>query len=668
GELTCKGDANFDVTAGQATEVHVMLNCKKPSRLGGVRVDGKFNICAELTKVVVSPLQTSVGNDITLSSQAVDQEGDPITYAWTSNSGSIADPAAANTTYTCTEAGDDEITITVSDDGGEYCMSSWTVPVTCVPSGGGTGGVGGDGGAGGEGGGAGGAGGEGGGAGGAGGEGGVGGGTGGAGGEGGVGGGTGGAGGEGGVGGGMGGAGGAPPECMTAEDCPQDGNECTLNDCVDGSCMMDNVAPGGTCDGDGVCDGSGNCVGCNVSDDCGTGEVCENNECVVPAECMVNEDCPQDNNECTLNACVAEECIPGNEEAGKVCEGTRVCDGEGLCVDCNVNADCDMGELCENNECVPEPECVTNADCPQDGNDCTVAECIAEMCVTANVDSGVACDDDGVCDGAGTCVECIDASGCPPGGECQEATCESNTCGTTDAPDGTDCGDGGMCMGGMCEVSDPIIGAGSGATSWQAEPEICNDAVYDPETTTCTCTDFGAAVPGGGNCNQFANVVSGCEVPGGVLGAQLSLDVTVALDITSTGDGNVSHDVAIVAQNPSLPAAAGLVTLDGVEVFSDVAGGTPSQLSNLLNPDLAGQLLGVFTGGTAVLDLDDEILPAVTAVVPPNAASVDINFSGNFLIQLTITASGDSLNVDAASCTFNNPPPNTGAAITLPVM
>ena len=151
-EVTCRGSAEFDVEVGVSTQVMVMLNCKRQDQLGAVRVNGKFNICSELTKVVVSPLQTSVGNDISLLSAAVDEEGDPISYMWSSHSGSLADPTAASTSYTCTEVGDDDITILVSDDGGSYCMSMWTVRVTCVDGDGGTGGSGGAGGAGGMGG------------------------------------------------------------------------------------------------------------------------------------------------------------------------------------------------------------------------------------------------------------------------------------------------------------------------------------------------------------------------------------------------------------------------------------------------------------------------------------------------------------------------------------
>ena len=131
-EVTCRGSAEFDIEVGVSTEVMVMLNCKLPQELGAVRVNGKFNICAQLTKVVVSPLQTSVGNDISLFSTATDEEGDAIATLWSSGSGSLADPAAASTTYTCTEVGDDDITVLVTDDAGAYCMSMWTVRVTCV--------------------------------------------------------------------------------------------------------------------------------------------------------------------------------------------------------------------------------------------------------------------------------------------------------------------------------------------------------------------------------------------------------------------------------------------------------------------------------------------------------------------------------------------------------
>ena len=149
GETTCKGSEDFGIDIGEVTDIMVMLNCKRPQRFGSVRVNGKFNVCAELTKVVVSPLQTSVGNDIDLFSAAEDLDGDNIDYLWIGTGGSIDDAQAASTTYTCTDVGDHFVKITVTDEpDSEVCDSSWTVQVKCVLGDGGTGGTGGDGGGG----------------------------------------------------------------------------------------------------------------------------------------------------------------------------------------------------------------------------------------------------------------------------------------------------------------------------------------------------------------------------------------------------------------------------------------------------------------------------------------------------------------------------------------
>ncbi|MBT8469688.1 MAG: hypothetical protein KJN97_13165, partial [Deltaproteobacteria bacterium] len=152
GDTSCSGSADFDVEIGLVTEVAVMLNCKPGQELGGVRVNGTFNFCADLVKVVVSPLQTSVGNQIDVFAMAVDMEGDAIEYRWEATGGSVADVNARQTTYTCLAAGEQTITVTVSDDGFDYCDCTHTVDITCVEGdgGGGAGGSAGEGGAGGS--------------------------------------------------------------------------------------------------------------------------------------------------------------------------------------------------------------------------------------------------------------------------------------------------------------------------------------------------------------------------------------------------------------------------------------------------------------------------------------------------------------------------------------
>ncbi|MGB5809205.1 MAG: hypothetical protein WBG86_01670, partial [Polyangiales bacterium] len=139
GKTSCEGSGMFDVAVGVVTDVHVMIQCKTEPDSGSVRVETWINVCAELTKVIVSPLQTSIGSQIDVSAQAEDHDGDEIMYLWTGTGGSFDNPIAQDTQYTCEEEGDQFITITVSDDGFQHCMDGWTVRVTCIDGGGGGG-------------------------------------------------------------------------------------------------------------------------------------------------------------------------------------------------------------------------------------------------------------------------------------------------------------------------------------------------------------------------------------------------------------------------------------------------------------------------------------------------------------------------------------------------
>jgi hypothetical protein len=133
GDVTCEGSEDFNVEVGETTDVKVILNCKLPRRFGSVRVNGEFNICAELLKMVVSPLVTSIGSDIDLQSQAIDRDGDDITTLWSNDGGVFDDPTAESTTYTCLEVGIHLITVSVTDNDEVCDMATWTVPVECVP-------------------------------------------------------------------------------------------------------------------------------------------------------------------------------------------------------------------------------------------------------------------------------------------------------------------------------------------------------------------------------------------------------------------------------------------------------------------------------------------------------------------------------------------------------
>jgi hypothetical protein len=153
GEGTCQGSSWFDVTVGVSTEIDVFMNCKGSERFGSVRVNGKFNICAELTRVVVSPLQTADGFVIDVEAHGEDEEGDFVRYSWTATAGDFYYPNEAVTRFDCNGAGENEtIRIEVSDDEFQDCSDAWTVEVSCVDGElGGTGGSGGSGGTGGSG-------------------------------------------------------------------------------------------------------------------------------------------------------------------------------------------------------------------------------------------------------------------------------------------------------------------------------------------------------------------------------------------------------------------------------------------------------------------------------------------------------------------------------------
>ena len=342
------------------------------------------------------PARTSVGNSIDLFAEGEDAEGDELRFWWMANGGEIPDEDTPSTIFICTEAGDYEIKVTVSDDDWTQCEDSWTVPVTCV-SDGGTGG-------------------------------------GGAGGDGGMGGGAGGA-------GGMGGAGGAP-ECVDNSDCPQEGNSCTLNECTGGSCVEADAPIDTACDDDGVCDGEGMCVECNDStqcpedgsqctmasceaNQCGQASapdgivcdyldgmnngVCEAGTCVAAPDCTTSEQC-DDSNTCTVNSCVDGTCQAMPEEDGAACD-----------VEGNPGT-CEMG-VCEG--------LCDNVDC-SDGNDCTtdgVCDPLDGTCGGGgNEPVDTSCDDDRVCDGQGNCVECATDERCDDGDECTIDRCVDGAC------------------------------------------------------------------------------------------------------------------------------------------------------------------------------------------------------------------------------------------------
>jgi len=122
-------DSQADVIADTVAAVDAA-----DGRAGGdgssVSVSGTFNTCPALQAAVASPPAAAVGETINVNASAFDKDTtDKLTYVWTATAGSFAMPAAASTTYACSVAGAQQLTIKVSDG---QCEDMNTIDVVCT--------------------------------------------------------------------------------------------------------------------------------------------------------------------------------------------------------------------------------------------------------------------------------------------------------------------------------------------------------------------------------------------------------------------------------------------------------------------------------------------------------------------------------------------------------
>jgi hypothetical protein len=130
GQTMCSGtSASFVVTAGATTPVSVTVDCHGSAKNGSVSVNGTINVCPTITSVSASP---PVGNTIALAASASDPDNGPmpVSFGWTTTSGTLSSATAQNPTLTCTAPGAATLTLTVTD-GDPGCPTSFMVPVTC---------------------------------------------------------------------------------------------------------------------------------------------------------------------------------------------------------------------------------------------------------------------------------------------------------------------------------------------------------------------------------------------------------------------------------------------------------------------------------------------------------------------------------------------------------
>ncbi|HEX3849474.1 MAG TPA: hypothetical protein VHW01_00825 [Polyangiaceae bacterium] len=213
-----------------------------------------------------------------------------------------------------------------------------------------------------------------------------------------------------------------------------DGNACTLNDACHANACVGSPAPARTACSQGpakLCDGAGSCV-----------------------ECVSGGDCPGSDTACSSRTCSAGKCGVSFAPAGTLIAAQTA-------GDCHVNQCDGAGNIAS---------VVDDSDVPVDGRACTADTCSAGVPSNPPLAAEVRCETSRVCDGAGSCVDCVVAADCQGSDStCSSRTCSNNQCGVKLASEGTTCADSGgqICNGaGSCvPVSFRIVRVGTGTTT-----------------------------------------------------------------------------------------------------------------------------------------------------------------------------------------------------------
>ncbi|MFQ5413748.1 MAG: hypothetical protein ACE5E6_04740 [Phycisphaerae bacterium] len=342
-------------------------------------------------------------------------------------------------------------------------------------------------------------------------------------------------------------------QCTTNPEC-DDGNACTTDQCVSGTCTNTPVTAGTTC-------GSGP-TACSAQDTCNATGQC------LPNDMPDGTSCPGDGNACTADVCGSGICTHPNEPPGTFC-------GAGP-TDCSAQDTCDAVGQCQPNDLPDGPAPPGLCD---DGNDCTQNTCLAGACNHPFEPVDTPC-------GAGP-TPCSGQDTCDAAGQCQPH----------DLPDGTPCPDGlfcngdelcaaGVCAAGTPPCPPPVCDENGDVCTGCQIPGDCDDLnecttdSCDQQTQNCINTpndgapcDAGGG-PDSGTCDATGTcVTNGCVAntdcgPGGLFDDQDACtdDVCDPANVDAGADGCV-HTCVPVLYGDIWPRSKGG---DGIVEVSDL--------------------------------------------------------------------------------------------------
>lgn len=373
-----------------------------------------------------------------------------------------------------------------------------------------------------------------------------------------------------------------------------------------------------TCGPGKVC-GGGQCVACVEGDPCGLADVCKTGTiscttgapvCKATGNAAAGKNCG-DGKVCSAGACVAcangESCTP---TANPCHDGTLDCaTGAGICKDtgrAKANGyDCGDDLVCRTGSCVAckEASCTSTNPCKLAATSCATGSAV---CLdTGNKPAGTFCDTakTKVCNSAGACVACVEASDCEPANKCHKGTlsCSSGapvcvdtgqnspageTCGTDLVCNGAGaciaCDEGAECPTTTCKVGRIACATGApvcvDSTTNKAAGTACGSGnascVASGSAMTCTCK---AGYSGtGATCadiNECATNNGGCDRAVTCMNTAGSFSCPIDCPAGYLGTGNTSCSRVSPVAGGSLHTcaiqASGSVECNGVVCSAD---------------------------------------------------------------------------------------------------
>lgn len=377
-------------------------------------------------------------------------------------------------------------------------------------------------------------------------------------------------------------------------DLPDDLESCTIDSCLNGVAVHEKRPDDTPCTyGElaGLCQAGKCTIECGPSfPDCNDGNPCTEDSCnantgkctfanldglptpdyvPVPGDCQQvtcaagksvsfpdDTDVPDDEDSCTMGACVGGKPMQSPTNAGAPCSGkdgfTGFCDEMGQkCVECSAAIHCPipanpcMGRACVNNKCMPSDlvgqevnpkkgDCKKtvcdssgvaqtqsdNADIPVDGNPCTGDVCTNGVPSNPNMMMGASCGGALTCNGMGQCVGCTTNDACGTTDGCKTYTCNNpgpmGQCSLAYVPAGVDPPmvkqTAGDCKSNQCD------GMGNPVTVINMQ-DVLQD---NKECTTDTCDALGNPVntPKMPNAACGDTAVNACDGLGNCLNKQ----------------------------------------------------------------------------------------------------------------------------------------------------